>query len=141
MELLRELIQIQRERGYLHEDQLRAMSAARGVPLYHLEGLVSFYPAFRRTPPPGTTIEVCRDVICAMAGGSQRCRELMARWDDSDGVEIQEVSCLGRCDSAPAGAISHVPVAPANLIDAVQLEDSQETVSYTHLTLQTRALE
>ena len=121
MELLRELIQIQRERGYLHEDQLRALSAARGVPLYHLEGLVSFYPAFRRTPPPGTTVEICRDVICAMAGGSQRCQELMARWDDSDDVEIQEVSCLGRCDSAPAGAINHVPVAPANLVDAVQL--------------------
>tara|TARA_B100000029_G_scaffold336179_2_gene328278 strand:+ start:5293 stop:6960 length:1668 start_codon:yes stop_codon:yes gene_type:complete len=121
LELLRELIQIQRERGYLHEDQLRALSAARGVPLYHLEGLVSFYPAFRRTPPPGATVEICRDVICAMAGGSQRCQELMARWDDSDDVEIQEVSCLGRCDSAPAGAINHVPVAPANLVDAVQL--------------------
>ena len=126
MELLRELIQIQRERGYLHEDQLRALSAARGVPLYHLEGLVSFYPAFRRTPPPGTTVEICRDVICAMAGGSQRCQELMARWDDSDDVEIQEVSCLGRCDSAPAGAINHVPVAPANLVDAVQLEADLE---------------
>ena len=126
LELLRELIQIQRERGYLHEDQLRALSAARGVPLYHLEGLVSFYPAFRRTPPPGTTVEICRDVICAMAGGSQRCQELMARWDDSDDVEIQEVSCLGRCDSAPAGAINHVPVAPANLVDAVQLEADLE---------------
>ena len=122
MELLRELIQIQRERGYLDQDQLRALSQARGVPLYHLEGLVSFYPAFRRTPPPRATIEICRDVICAMAGGAQGCREFVARWDHSDDVEIQEVSCLGRCDAAPAGAVNHVPLAPASLIDAVQLE-------------------
>ena len=114
MELLRELIQIQRERGYLDQDQLRALSQARGVPLYHLEGLVSFYPAFRRTPPPRATIEICRDVICAMAGGAQGCREFVARWDHSDDVEIQEVSCLGRCDAAPAGAVNHVPENPAD---------------------------
>ena len=41
-------------------------------------------------------------------------------------MEIQEVSCLGRCDSAPAGAINHIPVAPANLVDAVQLEADLE---------------
>ena len=122
MELLRELTQIQRERGYLDQAQLRALSEARGVPLYHLEGLVSFYPAFRRTPPPRITVEICRDVICAMAGGSERCQELAVRWDDCEDVEIHEVSCLGRCDSAPAGAVNDVPLAPANLADTEQLE-------------------
>ena len=129
LELLRELIQIQREHGFLGQDQLRALSQARGVPLYHLEGLVSFYPTFRRTPPPRDTVEICRDVICAMAGGAQRCRELAARWNHNDDVEIQEVSCLGRCDAAPAGALNHVPLAPANLMDAGQLDGSLERPS------------
>lgn len=94
MKLIRELLRLQEDRGHLSDDTLREVSEQWRVPLYRLEGLVSFYTHFRRTPPDGPVVHVCRDVCCAM-------RELSRTIDVIDG-ETHEVSCLGRCDSAPA---------------------------------------
>ena len=108
MDLLRELNRLQHERGYLDSETLRAVSRDRRVPLYQLEGLVSFYPSFRRTPPPAISVRVCRDICCAMAGSARLQQQLL---DDSTGcadVEVCEVSCLGRCDAAPAMSLNDV---------------------------------
>src|SRR5690606_14734536 len=103
--------------GWLSDDDLRELSALRRVPLYRLEGLVSFYPHFRRQPPALATIQVCRDVTCALAGcesATARVRDAVA---DREDVEIHAVSCLGRCDAAPAVAVNDVPMSPATLHD------------------------
>ena len=118
MELLRELSRLQHEQGYLPNETLRELSRLRGVPLYRLEGLVSFYPAFRRTPPPKHIVRVCRDVCCAMARGGRQETERFANERD---VEICEVSCLGRCDSAPAASINDAPIAPQTLSEVTSL--------------------
>ncbi len=110
MKLLRELIRIQHERGYLDDATLREVSKQQRVPLYQLEGLVSFYPHFRRTPPPQFSVHVCRDVSCAMGGCSKLSAELRSRLQDRGDVEICEVSCIGRCDSAPAVSINDEPL-------------------------------
>ena len=117
MELLRELLKLQDERGHLDDAVLGELSERANVPLYRLEELVSFYPHLRRTPPRGTTIEVCRDAVCAMAGcvaGQARLADRLAGRDD---VEVRNVSCLGRCDAAPAVSIDGVPLTPASLAD------------------------
>ena len=113
MELLRELMRLQDERGWLEDDTLRLLSRERNVPLYRLEGLVSFYPAFRRSPPPEFSVHVCRDVSCAMRGCSSLSTELQSACAGRDDVEIHETSCLGRCDSAPAVAVNEVPLTAA----------------------------
>jgi len=115
VQLLRELSDLQHQNGYLSETTLKQLAQRRRLPLYRLEGLVSFYPQFRRTPPPRVTVRVCRDVTCAMAGcqtGIQRLRAALA--SDND-VEIEPVSCLGRCDHAPALTVNDVPLAPRTL--------------------------
>ncbi|MHC4874884.1 MAG: NADH-ubiquinone oxidoreductase-F iron-sulfur binding region domain-containing protein [Planctomycetota bacterium] len=117
MELLRELMRLQDERGWLDDDTLRRLSRERNVPLYRLEGLVSFYPAFRRSPPPKYSVHVCRDVSCAMHGCSSLSKELQSSCSGRRDVEIHETSCLGRCDSAPAVAVNEVPLTSAE--DAV----------------------
>lgn len=117
MELLRELTRIQHEQGYLSDEVLRDLAALRGVPLYRLEGLASFYPLFRRTPAPKTVIQVCRDISCLMAGGDGCRRKLMDELSSHDDVLVEEVSCLGRCDAAPAAAINEIPLAPDTLAD------------------------
>ena len=118
MELIRELTRLQHERGWLDDDTLRELSKSRRVPLYRLEGLVSFYPHFRRSPPPRVSVHVCRDVTCAMAGSCAIRDELQSRLGDSNDVELCESSCLGRCDSAPAVAVNDVPV-PTHSIEAL----------------------
>lgn len=117
MELLRALSQRQHERGFLDDDALRALAAQRNVPLYRLEELVSFYPHFRRSPPPKVSIHVCRDVSCAMADCGPLARRLKDALGHRDDVEIREVSCLGRCDAAPAVAVNDKALAPLTLAD------------------------
>lgn len=114
MELLRELTALQHQRGYLDEQTLRDLSERRNVPLYRLQGLVSFYPHFRTTPPPRACVHLCRDVSCALAGAADNTAKLSQALAGRDDVEIHEVSCLGRCDSAPAIAINDVPI-PAEM--------------------------
>ena len=122
MKLLRELIQIQHERGYLDDATLREVSKQQRVPLYQLEGLVSFYPHFRRTPPPVFSVHVCRDVSCSMGGCSKLSAELRSRLQERGDVEIREVSCIGRCDSAPAVSINEEPLTGADC-DVLNVRD------------------
>jgi len=117
MELLRELTRLQDEKGWLDEATLRELSSRLRVPLYRLQGLVSFYPHYRTEPPPRVEVHVCRDVVCSMAGRDALTAELRAALENRDDVELCEVSCLGRCDSAPALAVNDQPLAPRTLAD------------------------
>lgn len=102
--LITELESLQVRDGWISNPALRKLAESAGVPLYRLEGLASFYTHFRRSPPPRIQLEVCRDLSCHLAGAadhSQPLRHLAASRDD---VEVCEVSCLGRCDRAPAVA-------------------------------------
>lgn len=125
MKLLRRLLERQHELGFLSDETLREIAAEARVPLYRLEGLVSFYPAFRRSPPPAAVVHVCRDVSCAMAGGADALKSLQDAVSGQD-VEICEVSCLGRCDAAPAIAINDCPLAPTTL---AELPDVQARIA------------
>lgn len=113
MNLIDELYAIQRQHGFLRADDLRALSARLNVPLYEIEGVSSFYPHFRRTAPPRAVVSVCRDLSCCLADGGAALTALRDECAGRDDVEFHEVSCLGRCDSAPAADINDVPVAPA----------------------------
>src|SRR5256885_14734419 len=118
MRLIPLLTDVQHEHGYLSEETLRALAKKANVPLHRLQQLVSFYPHFRTTPPPRVELAVCRDMSCYLAGGEACARKL--RELHGDGVEVKEVSCIGRCDRAPAGLINGTPV---ELSDAGRGED------------------
>ena len=121
MKLLRKLMRLQDERGFVDDAALRELSSRERVPLYRLEGLVSFYTHFRRTCPPRVAVQVCRDVTCSMNGCQPLAAALRDNLNGADDVELHEVSCLGRCDSAPAVAINDVPLAPYTLADLDQI--------------------
>jgi len=127
LELLREMNRLQSERGFLDDATLRELAVRRNVPLYRLEGLVSFYSHFRRTPPPEVRVDVCRDIACCMAGCQQLKDDLQSEFADSARVEVNEVSCLGRCDTPPAVAVNDVPMSGEQGLAAVRaLLDSSE---------------
>ena len=100
---------MQAEHGYLDEASLAELSARLRVPLYRLEGLVSFYPHFRTEPPAPVTISVCRDVSCYLAGAKGATEALRRLLSDAEGVDVEEASCLGCCELAPAARVNGHP--------------------------------
>ncbi len=110
MDLLDRMMEEQEHHGAVTDEMLRRLSKELRVPLYRLEGLRGFYPVFRSRPGPKVQVHVCRDISCAMRGGADFCQRVGAALAGAPGVEVQEVSCLGRCDSAPAAAVNEVPV-------------------------------
>jgi len=113
--IIESLNELQHDKGYLRDDDLRALAERLNVPLYRLEGVVSFYPHFRRTPPPRVEVALCRDVSCRLAGSAGWCGRAREALAARPGVEVREVSCLGRCDMAPAAAVNEHPVPAQDL--------------------------
>ncbi len=95
--------------GYLTEQDLRAVASELQVPLYRIQELVTFYPHYRTTPPPCVEVHVCRDMACHLRG-SVRATEKVKAWAHEkyaeSQVHVSEVSCLGRCDRAPAALVN-----------------------------------
>ena len=106
--IFNELREIQRRFGYLPADQLKSLAKKIDVPLFRVHGVASFYPHFHLTPPPKADVRVCQDMSCHLrgavelrAGLDETCRRLA-----NSQVEISGVSCLGRCNEAPAVAVN-----------------------------------
>src|SRR3954470_4350454 len=111
---------IPRRCGWLPREELVARSRDVRRPLYEIEGIVSFYPHFRTDPPKAVQLAVCHDLTCWLHGSDERIRETKEKYGDDVEIEIVEVSCLGRCDIAPAAAVEERPIA---LADAGQIVD------------------
>ena len=79
---------------------------------------ISFYPHFRTTPPAKVAVSVCHDLSCWLRSADDRIAEVRDRYGDDTEIELVEVSCLGRCDSAPALAVNEHP-APVADVDAL----------------------
>ena len=114
---------IQREHGWLPREELVRLSQEVRRPLYEIEGLMSFYPHYRTDPPRKVQLAMCHDLSCWLHDSDERIAELRSRYGDDLEVELVEVSCLGRCDIAPAVAVDERPAAVAEtegLVDAAR---------------------
>jgi formate dehydrogenase beta subunit len=102
---------IQERVGWLPREELVALSRDVRRPLYEIEGLISFYPHFRTRPPVKVDVHACHDLSCWLQGADRRIAELRDRYGRDADVEVTEVSCIGRCDVAPAVAVNEAPAA------------------------------
>ncbi len=100
---------IQERLGWLPREELAALSREARRPLYEIQGLVSFYPHFRTEPPAPVTVRACRDLSCWLRGAAGQAAALRREHGQDRDVEITEVSCLGRCDLAPAISVNERP--------------------------------
>jgi formate dehydrogenase beta subunit len=100
-----ELRGIQRAHGYLPEKELRALAERLAIPLFQLQAVASFYPHFFLTPPARAEVRVCGDMACHRHGGNELREHLAARYQGQD-VNVTNISCLGRCNLAPAVAVN-----------------------------------
>jgi formate dehydrogenase beta subunit len=111
---------IQQRCGWLPRDELVALSRDVRRPLYEIEGLISFYPHYRTTEPKAVQVAVCHDLTCWLHGSDERIAEAKARYGEDVEVEVVEVSCLGRCDIAPAAAVDERPLPFADAAHVVE---------------------
>jgi NADH:ubiquinone oxidoreductase subunit F (NADH-binding)/NADH:ubiquinone oxidoreductase subunit E len=111
-----ELRAIQLRYGYLPKADLEALSERTQTPLYQIHSVASFYPHFHLTPPAKAEVRVCDDMSCHLNGSCELRAELLRRFSglSPDEVRMKDVSCLGRCDQAPAVAVNDEIYVQAN---------------------------
>ncbi len=109
---------IQARVGWLPREELEELAREVRRPRYEIEGLVSFYPHFRTTPPPKVALHVCHDLSCWLRGGEDAIAAVRDRYGADADVELVEVSCLGRCEVAPAVDVNEHP-APLSEVDSL----------------------
>jgi formate dehydrogenase beta subunit len=99
---------IQLRHGFLPKAELEGLSQRTQTPLYQIHSVASFYPHFHLVPPAKAEIRVCADMSCHLNGACELRTDLERWFADSrtDDVQIRDVSCLGRCDHAPAVSIN-----------------------------------
>src|SRR5277367_2510155 len=103
-----ELRAIQLRQGYLPKADLEALSERTQTPLYQIHSVASFYPHFHLAPPAQAEVRICADMSCHLNGANELRAEVLRRFAGArpEDVQIKDVSCLGRCDQAPAAAIN-----------------------------------
>jgi formate dehydrogenase beta subunit len=99
---------IQHKFGYLPGAQMQSLSNSAGIPLSQIHAVADFYPHFHLAPPPKVMARVCSDMSCHLRGADALRAALIQRFratGDRD-VSIQNTSCLGQCDGAPAMSVN-----------------------------------
>jgi NADH:ubiquinone oxidoreductase subunit F (NADH-binding)/NADH:ubiquinone oxidoreductase subunit E len=99
---------IQLRYGFLPKAELEGLSQRTQTPLYQIHSVASFYPHFHLVPPAKAEVRVCADMSCHLNGACELRADLERRFANArpDDVQIRDVSCLGRCDHAPAVSIN-----------------------------------
>ena len=85
--------------GYIPETAIAAIARALRISRAELEGVVSFYADFRRSPPNLHRLRICRAESCRAMGSE-------ALWQAAQGAsaatDVEAVYCLGACAASPA---------------------------------------
>ncbi len=111
--LIKAIQYVQKEEGYISDEQIKSLSLHFAIPIIDIEGVVSFYTQFKRTKPGKYIIHVCDGTACHIKGA-----EKISTWvtdalgvndgeTDSDGIfSLETVACLGCCSLAPVIAVN-----------------------------------
>ncbi|MCA9905231.1 MAG: NAD(P)H-dependent oxidoreductase subunit E, partial [Anaerolineae bacterium] len=126
--LLPLLWDVQTAFGHVSPEAVRAISHTLRVPEADIYGVISFYTLFYDQPTAETTVRICADPSCALAGADDVLAALDARAEAA--LTVERCTCIGLCDRAPAALISRrgqgeSAHAPASDLDALLGGDAQ----------------
>jgi formate dehydrogenase len=115
--LIEYLHRIQDAHGFIGVDHLAALAGAMKLSRAEVYEVATFYHHFDvvregEVPPPPLTVRVCDSISCAMAGAGELADALSQSL--GDGVRVQRVPCVGRCDCAPVAVVGRNPVEEAD---------------------------
>ncbi len=104
---------IQQKHGYINEEMMTFLAEELSVPRVDIYGIVSFYSMFSLKPRGKHVIRICASLACYLEGSNDILKtlkellEIKVGETTPDGkFTIEEVSCLGLCDRAPAMMIN-----------------------------------
>ncbi|MEC9488106.1 MAG: NADH-quinone oxidoreductase subunit NuoE [Halanaerobium sp.] len=111
--LLSVLKEVQNERGYLAEDDLRLVAKELEVPISKVYGVATFYSLFQLEPKGKYVIRICESAPCHVKGAVDVLEAIQEELNihvgetTEDGLFSLELSsCLGLCGVAPAMLIN-----------------------------------
>ena len=116
--LIEILHEVQAEKRYISDDALRAIAECLNISRADIHGVVSFYHDFRREPPPGVIIRICRAEACQAVGAEALAAHAAAAYPPGGDVGIEPVYCLGNCALGPAVMVNgklHARMTPEKL--------------------------
>ncbi|RPJ01407.1 MAG: NAD(P)H-dependent oxidoreductase subunit E [Candidatus Aminicenantes bacterium] len=112
---------IQDESGFVSPDAEVWVAAKLSVAPVRVREVLSFYTMFRRTPAGRSTLQVCHNVSCALAGAEDILRFISEKLGIAPGqttpdgaISLVTVECLGNCDHAPCLQVDGVDHGPAS---------------------------
>lgn len=106
---------VQAEFGLIPAAAVAPIAKALALTGAEVEGVISFYHDFRRTPAGRHIIKLCRAEACQAMGGDQA----LARIESALGLKLGEsradvtleaVYCLGLCACGPAAQVDGQPI-------------------------------
>jgi NADH-quinone oxidoreductase subunit E len=120
---------VQAARGYLPEEDLRAVAGELELPLVRVFGIARFYSSFRLTPRGRHDVTLCTGTVCHLRG-APRISEAIC---DEFGIEpggttrdrlftFQTVNCVGACALAPVMVVDgayHDGVTPEKALELI----------------------
>ncbi len=111
--LIEHLHKIQDAYGHLSAGHLVALAHEMKLAPAEVYEVASFYHHFdtvkeNDSAPPALTVRVCESVSCELAGSEALIASLEA--SPGEGVRIQRVPCVGRCDKAPVAVVGQFTV-------------------------------
>lgn len=116
--------------GCLYASHLVALAAELRLSMTEVHEVATFYHHFTvvKDPefkPAEVTVRVCDSITCAMHGAS----DLIASLKDTlgEGVRVQVVPCVGRCQDAPVAICGQNPLPRATVDTVVRAVEQKQT--------------
>jgi formate dehydrogenase len=121
--LIEHLHKIQDTHGHISSAHIAALAAEMKLSQTEVYEVATFYHHFDvvkegQTPPPPLTVRVCESVSCDMAGAHGLIDALKKGL--GDGVRVQPVPCVGRCQHAPVAVVGQNPIDHADAATVIQ---------------------
>jgi NADH-quinone oxidoreductase E subunit len=112
-DLISALQEIQKEYGYLSEDNLVLLSKKIHVPLAQISGVATFYNWFKLNPIGKYHISICRGTACHVNNSEQLQKFIEKKLKIKAGdltedkmFSLECDNCIGACAKAPAMMIN-----------------------------------
>ena len=112
-ELIPILQQVQKDFGYLPEQEMLEIAKYTGVPESRVYAVASFYAQFRFTPIGRNRVSICRGTACHVRGAQRVLEEVerelnIEEGETSEDLEytLETVACIGCCALAPCMVVN-----------------------------------